>query len=427
MELLLIGSHSLASATRELLKGLAVGLGITYVTAALLLVALGQSASIQVSVTASLFFATALCMPAAVCIGIGALVSQLASTRRRAKTYGTTLLIIFFALRSIGNIVPSLSWLKYCTPFGWTDKLHPITGSDAVWLLPLVALMMLAACLALFMARRRDLGDSIITDDGTAPARTALLGGPFGFGLRMNRGSLVAWCMAIAAISGLITAIAKTAADALTDSPSLTKALGAITGGSTGLAIAFIGFGGFFTALLLMLMATNSIGRIREDESKGYADNFLVGPISRARWLGSRIVLIVCSAVVLCIVANSICLLVARAQGIPVSSGAMLLGGLNYTGPALLVIGVGTLLFGIVPRLASPVLYAWVGWSFIVEMLGSVVVLPAYTYDTSLLRHISIVPATQPDWKLFAIICLCGTIAGVTGVLLFARRDLVGE
>lgn len=41
--------------------------------------------------------------------------------------------------------------------------------------------------------------------------------------------------------------------------------------------------------------------------------------------------------------------------------------------PGLFILGVGTLLYGLLPRLAVPILYAVILWSFLIEVIGSTV------------------------------------------------------
>ena len=60
-------------------------------------------------------------------------------------------------------------------------------------------------------------------------------------------------------------------------------------------------------------------------------------------------------------------------------------------------------------------------------MIGSVVNFKQFIIDTSLLRHITLVPGLQPDWKSFAVVSGIGLAAFVVGTLLFARRDLQSE
>jgi len=49
---------------------------------------------------------------------------------------------------------------------------------------------------------------------------------------------------------------------------------------------------------------------------------------------------------------------------------AMMQAGLNVAVPALFILGVGTLLYGLLPRLAAPILYTLILWSFLIEIIG---------------------------------------------------------
>lgn len=427
LELLLTGKDTLVSGMLHILKGIGASMVVGFTLSAIVLVLLGRFDDIRVSASASLFLAVALFSPAAVFIAIGAVLSQLAATRRRAMMYGAVLLVIFFVLRSLGNVIESLYWTKYFTPFGWVDKSHPVTGSDWVWLLPIAGLVIFCLTLAGYFAGHRDLGESIIADDETAKPRYSLLGGPFGLGFRLTRGALIGWALTTVGVAGLMASIAKTASEAVASSNSLTKAIENLAGSNNAIAVAFIGLGGFMIAVLLMLVIATGLGRVREDEAKGFADNFLVNSVSRTSWLVQRSLLLVMATAVICFLGNLTSHLSARAQGIDISGSTLLMGGFNLLGPALMMLGVGVLIFGIKPRLTSILLYTWIAWSFVIEMIGSVVTLSDAVIKTSLMRHISLVPGMQPDWKTFITISTIGLIAFAIGAALFARRDLANE
>ena len=95
--------------------------------------------------------------------------------------------------------------------------------------------------------------------------------------------------------------------------------------------------------------------------------------------------------------------------------------GLNVAVPALFILGLGTLLYGLAPRLAAPVLYALVLWSFLVEIIGTSITSNHWLIDTALLSHLGAVPATGVDWAAagwltgLAVICaLAGLAAAAT-------------
>src|SRR5207344_334048 len=104
--------------------------------------------------------------------------------------------------------------------------------------------------------------------------------------------------------------------------------------------------------------ATNQLSALRSEEAEGYLDNLLARHVSRARWLAGRlgfgVVFLVLTGVA-CGVGGWIGLTTGTSD---VGIGAMIQAGINAAVPGLFVLGVGTLLYALVPRLAVPILYA---------------------------------------------------------------------
>lgn len=103
----------------------------------------------------------------------------------------------------------------------------------------------------------------------------------------------------------------------------------------------------------------------------------------------------------------------------------MLQAGLNTAVPALFVLGLGALLYGLVPRLAVPVLYGLVLWSFLIEIIGSSITSNHWLLDTAVLTHLGPVPAADLNWTAIAALTGMGVIAAAAGLAAFSRRDLV--
>jgi ABC-2 type transport system permease protein len=92
---------------------------------------------------------------------------------------------------------------------------------------------------------------------------------------------------------------------------------------------------------------------------------------------------------------------------------------------ALFVLGVGLLLFGSAPRLVAAGAYGLVGWSFVLELIASLLKAPSWFLDLSLFHHVALAPAADPDWTSAAALLLLGALAAVAGAALFERRDIV--
>ena len=95
--------------------------------------------------------------------------------------------------------------------------------------------------------------------------------------------------------------------------------------------------------------------------------------------------------------------------------------------PALLTLGVAVFGFGFAPRLALIGSYGVIAWSFLIQMVSSGINLNHWILDTSVLHHIALAPATEPNWHAAGIVAGLGVLAGALGVWRFHRRDLETE
>jgi ABC-2 type transport system permease protein len=424
-EILLSGQTSARRAAANTLFGLFLGALVAYGVAVILVGLTGSSSDINLSFGRCLFVALAVVAPAACFMGVGALTSQFAATRRRAVLYGLVPLVVLFALRSVGNVVPSVSWLKYLTPFGWIDKLHIVAGVQPQWFLPFIPLTGVLVALGMWLAGRRDLGESVIADSSVARPHYMLLHRLWTFSFRLMRVNLLSWLLSSIMLVALMTSLAKAATKAASESNTLTDALHSLSGGSQNtLGLAFMGAGTLFMAVLLMIMMATGVGAARDEEARGYLDNILVRPVSRSRWLVGRLLLLGVATGVICTVAAIVSWAVARNQGLQVAAGTMIIGNLSLLGSVLFLLGCGTLLYGLKPRIAVPSMYLLLLWSFTIDLLGSVVSLNHLITNSSLLHYVALVPAAQPDWKAAWILGVTGVALATLGVFAFNRRDL---
>ncbi len=82
-----------------------------------------------------------------------------------------------------------------------------------------------------------------------------------------------------------------------------------------------------------------------------------------------------------------------RSQDAGVGLATLLNAGLNVVPAALVVLGVGTLTFGVWPRAVSGVTYGLIAWSFLAELIGGDINASHWILDTSLFHQMSGAPA----------------------------------
>lgn len=423
-ELLLAGQTTRRRAAGQGLAGLAAGWTVLLVITALVAVVDGMTVHPRFAVSASLFFALSLLCGAALFLAIGALTSQLAATRRQAASLAGGVLGLFYLMRMVADSGSTLRWLIWLTPLGWIEELRPLTGSRPIMLVPIVSLVVVVGALTLRLAGERDAGSSILPDRDSAPPRTALLDSPTGLTVRLVRPVGVAWTLAIGFMGLLFGLVAQSAANAASGSASVEKALARL-GGKHGGAAAYLGLTFVVIAALVALVGAGQIVAAREEEAEGRLDNLLVRPVARWSWLAGRLLVATAITVVSGVVAGVLAWLGAASQHSGISFGSLVEAGLNTVPPAIFLIGAGALVHALAPRLVSVAVYGLVGWSFLVELAGSLVKTPRLLLDTSILYHVAPAPATSPHWGSAAVLVLLGLAGATAAAVVFERRDLV--
>ena len=219
--------------------------------------------------------------------------------------------------------------------------------------------------------------------------------------------------------------VAQAAGSALRGASGLEEAIARL-GGTIAGAATYLGFVFVVAAGLMSIAVAGQVAAIRNEESTGHLENLLVRPVARWRWLTFRLGVGLALVVVASLLAGLAAWVGATSQHAGVGLGDLLEAGLNVVPPAVFVLGVGALAFGLWPRGAIGVAYGLVVWSFLVETIAAVFDSNHWLRDTSPLLHITPVPAADPNWTAAAWLVGLGLLAAAAGVAAFDRRDLVG-
>ena len=422
-ELLLSGRTTRRHATVQAVAGLAVGfIAMWTVTAAFTIVA-GTNSAVGFTPSASMFYATAGTATAAMFLAIGALTSQLSPTRRQANGLAAAVLGVSYVIRMIADSGNGLAWLRWASPLGWVENLRPLTGSQPLALVPIVLLVVAACGAAIIVAGRRDVGAGVLARPESAQADMRWLDSPATLVVRLDRWVALAWIAGLATLALVFGLVAKSAAEANIGGQTVERAVGRM-GGQGGGAAAWIGYEFLYLGAILAFAAAGQVAAMRTEEGDGHIENLLARPVSRPTWLGGRVgfgLVLVVSAGLAAGVGGWIGI-ASRRSGIGLTD--MLQAGLNLAVPALFVLGVGTLLYGLAPRLAVPILYGLVLWSFVIEIVGTTVTTNHWLLDTALLSHLGPVPAANLNWTAIGWLTGLAAIAALGGLAAFNRRDL---
>ena len=424
-ELLLSGQTTRRGASGQALGGLAVGVATLWAITAVFTVAAGQDSRVGIAAGPGLFFALVMVSTAVMFLAVGALTSQLAATRRQAAAYAGWFLGASYALRMVADAGVGLHGVIWASPLGWVEELQPLTSPRPLALLPIIGFTAAMALVALRLAANRDVGAGILPDRAHARARTRLLFGELGLTVRLVRPTVIAWICALGATGLVLGLIAKSAGTTISGS-SVKTVFSRLGAPGTG-AEAFLGVSFLIVAVLVAFVAAGQVTAARLEEAQGRLDHLLVRPVSRLSWLAGRIGVAVVVLVAGGVVASIATWLGTTSQNAHVSIATLLAAGLNVVAPALCLLGIGVLALGVWPRATSHAVYALLGWSLLVEIVGGVVTTSHWLADTSLFHQMAAAPAVSPDWTTGAAMVGIGAACAGVGALAFHLRDVQGE
>lgn len=422
-DLLLCGQTTRRGATAQTIAGVGAGLVTLWIITAIITVLSGNETSVGIGAGPSLYFAVAMVATAAMFLTVGAVTSQLAATRHRANSFGAVFLGISYGLRLIADAGIGLHGLIWTSPLGWVEELQPLTSPQPLALLPIVAFIAVLAVVAVHLAGARDVGASIVADRDHAPAHLGLLFGPNGLSIRLMRATFIGWWVALGLSAFLYGLIAKSTGATVSGSvKEVFSKLGATgSGADTVLGVCFL-----IEAILIGFVAAGQVTAARAEESAGTLEHFMVRPVSRAAWLGGRLLVALVVLVLSGIAAGVLAWLGAASQHTGLSFTGLLGAGVNLVPPAIVILGIGVLAFGIRPRTTSIVVYAVLGWSLLIVIGGGFGTIGHWVLDTSVFHHMASAPGVPPNWEANGIMTAVGVAAALVGGLAFRRRDLQG-
>lgn len=425
-ELMLAGATTRRSATAQALAGLAVAAVVLWALPALVTVWVGRSGRIAFTLTQSLWLAFAACASGAMFLALGTCIAQFSRTRRQAAGWTAGVLGVAYAVRMAADSVSGLAWLRWATPLGWVEELQPMGAARPVAAAPILALIAACSLVAVRTAGRRDLGGAALGSRTARPERTARLHSPEGLAIRLLGPATVGWTTGVALGGLLLGLIAKSAGEAVAASPGARATLARLGARGVG-AQAYLGAAFLPIALLVALIAAGHVTAARTEEADGRLEQLLIRPVSRTRWLAGRVAIASSVVTGTALLAGLATWVGAASQHTGIGITRLLAAGGNVAAPAFVVLGTGVCAIGIRPRLAPVAAYGLIVWSFLVEIIGSVVHANRVLLDTSLFHHRAAAPAVDPSWtsNLALLVVAAGLI--LVGWFAFLRRDIIGE
>jgi len=384
-----------------------------------------------ISTVAALQAALVLAALGVCCYSLTLLFAQFTSARNSTAIAGVILLALFL-VNSLSRTFDALVSWRWLSPFHYYEQSSPLTPGgtlDVRAALVLLGIAAAAAALAAFAFRYRDVGSPLVSlpTPSRRPSyqmsRSPVWRIPVLRDLYERRVSLLVWTVGLSALGALFVVLTKSIVKPLLAIPELAPYFALFVNGN--IYASFFGYIWFgFAQLLMAGFAITQVARWSAEDSDGRLELILSNPVSRARVVIERLIVLTFGALIIAAVSGVAVGIEAHYQSIQLNSRRLAEASLLLV-PFTLVFGtVGALLASRIPRATVGILGAFAFASYLTVELGPIFKLPVWAQDVSAFKLYG-QPLTAGTDQTGLVIMLVIVIAGLmASALVMERRDI---
>ncbi len=348
------------------------------------------------------------------------LLAQLVPTARAARVLGFAAFGAAFAVRAFAD-TRDIGWLNWLSPLALRATAGPFTD-DRWW--PLAFSTGIAAALAggaVRLSGRREYGAGLLPSHDTGGRRLNIRSGRR-LVVRLTRGTILAWTVAVTCIGTLFAAMGSAAVE-----QSRKGDLGGFLGeqlGSGDPVAAYFSYCGTLVGLAVAAFAVLGVLRAGREEHEGLSDLMLAAGTARWRPLAWNTAVTAAGSAVILLTAGAAGALIApltiTGTDVAVRAFAFCVGQWPAAAAAA---GWTALLVGLRPRIA------WLAWaplaaSGTLAFLGGLLGVPQSLRDLGIFQHVPDPVAPDPDLTGLAILLAVAVLTSAAGFSAAARRDI---
>ncbi len=354
--------------------------------------------------------------------GIAAVTAQIGSEARTASSLAVTVLGVAFVARGYIDTSGAADWLIWLTPLGWTEQVRPAAGNDWRPMLACVGLAAVALAGAAFLNSRRDFGMGLLPPR-PGPARGRGVVTPWGLALRLQRGSIVSWTIALGLLGVVFGFLSTTVGELFVQNPGIAQMIGAGRATTSSLIFEFLVTIVRLVGLIAAVYGVQAMMRLRTEEIEVRVDPVLAGAVPRATYLASHAVIAFVGPAVALVLSGGVIGLTAAARSDAIQATDVLRQAAATVPAVWVLVGVALATVGAAPAIRAAAWFAVV-LSFALTILGPLFNLWDWILGISPLWHVPNVTGNPVDWSGLPWLLLVALGLGIVGFVGFRRRNL---
>ncbi|WP_372595135.1 ABC transporter permease, partial [Actinotalea sp.] len=300
--------------------------------------------------------------------GIAAVTAQIGSEARAASSLAVTALGVAFVARGYIDTSGAADWLIWLTPLGWLEQVRVADGNDWRPLLACLGLAVAAVAVAGLLQSRRDLGMGLLPPR-PGPDRGRGILNPWGLALRLQRGAIVSWTIALAVLGVVFGFLSTTVGELFLQNPAFAEAIASGGASTSGLVFEFLVTIIRLVGLIAAVYGVQVMMRLHAEEDEFRVDPLLAGAVPRTRLLASHAVLALVGPALALLISGGVVGLTAQAQSGDIAALDVLRQAAVTIPAVWVLVGIALATVGAAPAVRAVAWFAIV-LSFALTILG---------------------------------------------------------
>lgn len=354
--------------------------------------------------------------------GVTVLSAQLSESSRSTIGLSIAVLLIAYLVRAIGDVSSeTLSWIS---PLGWVTKAEVYAYNHWWPVLLMVGVSAVLFASAYYLNAIRDLGAGFLPSRPGRKHASPSLRSPVGLAVRLQRTGTIAWAVGMLVLGASYGSV-------LGDLESFfgeNEAMKQLLKPAPGLSVTeqFIPMLMVIIAVIATIPPVMAMNRLYGEERKNRIEHLLGRAVSRAQLMAGYLLIAALNGfVMLSLAAIGLWVAGTAVMEDPFAFATIYGAAIVYYPAVLVMIGIATLLIGLVPKLHSLV-WLYLFYTFFVLYLGGLFQFPDWVGNMSPFGYVPQLPVEDMDVMSVSLLTVAAIVFMLVGCVGYKKRDMDG-
>ncbi|MEN1966655.1 tetronasin resistance protein [Lentibacillus sp. N15] len=375
----------------------------------------------SISVEGSFLFGLSIGFAGILGAGIALVMAQIMPTSSAATGSALGITGLFYIVRA-GTDVSNVDFSRI-NPLGWTYLTYPFTENNWSLLIYAFIFSIIMGIIAFVLEGSRDMGAGYLPERaGRKNARKSLLS-VRGLFIKISKGVMISWLIAFVVMGAAYGSIYGDMRDFLESNDIVQQML---TRSNVSIEESFTGTIMMVMIGLVSILPIVLVNKLFAEESRSHLSQLYATKVTRSQLYWTSVGLAVFAGIIgILLAAGSLggTAIAAMGDHATMDLADFVAAGYNFLPSVLFFISLAGLALGWAPKLGK-VVYAYLGYSFVLNYFGGIVDLPDWFFKTAIQSWIPQMPMEDFDVSIFVTITVISVVLMVIGYLGYRRRDM---